>query len=691
MRSLWLNSWMSRVVALALGSAVLLTSILAVRDRAMFLEDAQASSEQAARYLVDRILNSTEAAQRAADWLGESGSKHYFSGLRHMEFQQSVEFAARTMEFFVAYELLDRNAGVVFRWGGVPAPNMAQGEPGSASPATARSLSGEPSPLPLGLGTPRLDRASGKTALPVTSHVHDPSGRLALYSVVYLDTQAMGRAVAHQFPMVDRMRVIDLSGNQLLAWPQAAHAEAFQLPAGALPARCASRDDGGMAMCARAGPKERGWSVLVERRWSSILAEWYRDLAFYLSIALLSLIALVIFMRLQLQGRIGASDRKASELSMDMFEAGVLVFSERQQLIFSNSAAQTLLGIPRQMLAKGAPFLSVCEAVVRSEGIRDPADRQSRLNELLEDWGALKSTREIERQTATGRRLRFARADNAAGMSALLVTDVTVARNQSEELNMLRQMDEVAQITAGSSHDFNNTLTAIGGQVDLGRELLRQGKYPEAEARLDSAVEAIARGAKIVRILLGFSRVDRSKSEYINVCQFLTQRSNTLAGLAGRRSGYRQVIPDAPCWVQVDAAGLSSVVENLVANARDAMPEGGLLNVTVSRQFVRTARTVASGELLRPGNYVRIEVADTGSGIDQSTLRRIFQPFFTTKPKHAGSGLGLAQVRNFCRMHLGAIDVATSPGSGTTMLVWLPEAKTPDPACAPSGTGPASV
>jgi PAS domain S-box-containing protein len=249
-----------------------------------------------------------------------------------------------------------------------------------------------------------------------------------------------------------------------------------------------------------------------------------------------------------------------------------------------------------------------------------------------------------------------------------ILMDVTERKQTEAALQQAQKMEAIGQLTGGVAHDFNNLLTVIVGGLDM---IIRRPERQDRVSQLaQSAMTAARRGEQLTKQLLAYSRRQMLSPETINPNRLLLD----FKGLAERAVGDAITLDfgldPGVHPIRVDAAQLESAVLNLVVNARDAMPQGGTIEIT-SRNVHCNSDAVA-GKGVNPGAYVQISVADQGSGIDQETLDHVFEPFFTTKEVGKGSGLGLAQVYGFMRSAGGFIGIDSKKGHGTTVRLFLP-------------------
>jgi PAS domain S-box-containing protein len=242
-----------------------------------------------------------------------------------------------------------------------------------------------------------------------------------------------------------------------------------------------------------------------------------------------------------------------------------------------------------------------------------------------------------------------------------------------------QKLEAVGQMTGGVAHDFNNILHIISANVQL---MLRNEE--SSRKRLISIMDAVERGKKLTGQLLAFARRQPLHPSVVRLADLIGRMDSLLHRAAGDAVEIVFSIPPSPWNALVDPNQLENVLLNLVINARDAMHGAG--GVTIALDNV----TVAAGDALaesgiRPGEFVTVAVSDTGSGMPPEVMERAFEPFFTTKPEGKGTGLGLSMAHGFAKQSGGHIRLASTPGQGTTVTLFLPRAlqDTPDPVFAP--------
>jgi PAS domain S-box-containing protein len=259
---------------------------------------------------------------------------------------------------------------------------------------------------------------------------------------------------------------------------------------------------------------------------------------------------------------------------------------------------------------------------------------------------------------------------------AKITRDITERRNAQEELERSREalvqaqkMEAIGRLTGGVAHDFNNLLTVIRAAADF---LLRPKIDDDKRLRYANAIADTAkRATALVGQLLAFARRQPLKPEVFDVGARLRGLQHMLASAIGSSVSVEIDLPQSAQLVEADPSQFETAVLNIAINARDAMPAGGTITITVRAS---SGVPAVRGHTAASGDFVAIQISDTGTGIDPETLTRIFEPFFTTKPVDKGTGLGLSQVYGFAKQSRGDIDVRSEVGAGTEFTLFLPRA-----------------
>jgi PAS domain S-box-containing protein len=273
---------------------------------------------------------------------------------------------------------------------------------------------------------------------------------------------------------------------------------------------------------------------------------------------------------------------------------------------------------------------------------------------------------------------------------AKITRDITERKEAQEKLENTREallqsqkMEAIGQLTGGIAHDFNNLLMAVLGSLELMRKRLPDDK--KIMALLDNAVQGAQRGAVLTKRMLAFARRQELQSETIHVPELVLGMTDLLQRSIGQSISIETHFPLALKPIRADANQVEMALLNLVVNARDAMPEGGQIILSAREETVPPATPAG----LRPGRYVRLSVTDTGEGMDEETLARALEPFFTTKGPGKGTGLGLPMVHGLAQQSGGRFELRSRQGEGTTAELWLPlspEAVTVEPSKQPAAS-----
>ncbi len=249
------------------------------------------------------------------------------------------------------------------------------------------------------------------------------------------------------------------------------------------------------------------------------------------------------------------------------------------------------------------------------------------------------------------------------------MTDITRSTELEEQLRQAQKLESLGQLTGGVAHDFNNLLTVLQGNAELMVERLDRSDplYPLAEM----SHKAAQRGADLTHRLLAFARRQVLDASPVDINRLLAGMDNLLRRTL-REDIDIELVRGGGLWMtHVDESQLESALLNLVLNARDAMPGGGRLTMETANTRLDDRYAEEHNEVT-PGQYVMVAVSDTGCGIEQQSLKQLFDPFFSTKEEGKGTGLGLSMVYGFIKQSRGHIKVYSEPGQGTTVRIYLP-------------------
>ena len=268
-------------------------------------------------------------------------------------------------------------------------------------------------------------------------------------------------------------------------------------------------------------------------------------------------------------------------------------------------------------------------------------------------------------------------AVNVDGLLYCVARDITEQRRQQDALDKaedaLRQaqkMEAVGQLTGGLAHDFNNLLTGISGSLELLQIRISQGRYKEVERYISTAQGASNRAAALTHRLLAFSRRQTLNPKATDVNRLIAGMRDLIKNTLGPEIELRVTAASDLWTTRVDPNQLDNALLNLCINARDAMPDGGKLKIETANRAVHSAEAFSFE--MRPGDYVCLSVADTGTGMSDEVIQRAFDPFYTTKPLGQGTGLGLSMIYGFARQSGGQVRISSTLGRGTTVSLFLP-------------------
>src|ERR1700676_4979857 len=239
-----------------------------------------------------------------------------------------------------------------------------------------------------------------------------------------------------------------------------------------------------------------------------------------------------------------------------------------------------------------------------------------------------------------------------------------------EALRQSQKMEAVGQLTGGIAHDFNNLLTGIVGSLDLLQTRLNQGRTDNVARYINAAMTSANRAAALTHRLLAFARRQPLIPKGVDVNQLVVSLEDLLRRTIGEAIDLEIAASDDLWWTLCDPNQLESALLNLAINARDAMPDGGKLTVTTAN--ARLDSVTADTPALSPGDYICIDVTDTGVGMSAEVAARALDPFFTTKPIGQGTGLGLSMIYGFARQSNGHVTITSRLGQGTSVKLYLP-------------------
>ncbi|MES5483827.1 PAS domain-containing protein [Bradyrhizobium sp. INPA03-11B] len=330
---------------------------------------------------------------------------------------------------------------------------------------------------------------------------------------------------------------------------------------------------------------------------------------------------------------------------------------------------------------------------VRARAVRGPDGGIRSLVGVCSDITARK-TAEIEREALLAQLAaeRSALAELTATLeqrveqrTADLMKEVAARERAQEQLRHAQKMEAIGQLTGGVAHDFNNLLMAVMGNLDLLRK--RMPEDPRLQRLVDGALQGAERGASLTQRLLAFARQQDLRAVPVDLGALVRDMSELLERSLGPRIVLRLDIPDGLPPAFVDANQLELAVLNLAINARDAMPDGGVIEIGLAAWQAKNEQTrneqTKSDPALHPGNYLKLSVVDSGTGMSPEVLKRAIEPFFSSKPVGKGTGLGLSMVHGLAVQLGGALQLSSAVGKGTTAVLVLPVATAAPEAASP--------
>jgi signal transduction histidine kinase len=303
-------------------------------------------------------------------------------------------------------------------------------------------------------------------------------------------------------------------------------------------------------------------------------------------------------------------------------------------------------------------LLSLVRATVK--GRRRQLETRSRLEDLRRGEVRLQQINdELERRVEdrTGQ-LQHAHDE--------LLEQIAERARTEDQLRQLQKLESIGQLTGGVAHDFNNLLTAVLGNLELLRKRLPSN--PATDRLLDGATQGAQRGAALTQRLLAFARRQALQPKPLDLADLVRGMGDLLRRSLGPSIAIELDLPAGLPPALADQNQIELALLNLAVNARDAMPDGGRLEIALALETVPSARDLAAGK------YVRLRVSDTGCGMDPRTLSRAIEPFFSTKEVGKGTGLGLSMIHGLALQLKGALRLDSEPGRGTRAELWLPVA-----------------
>ena len=368
-------------------------------------------------------------------------------------------------------------------------------------------------------------------------------------------------------------------------------------------------------------------------------------------------------MRLALSEALRARQARVLQATVDNIRDGILVFDEEEKVVAFNEIFFRLMDFPDSLAAMGT-------ALKAFDGIDEKLARET-LGSLPE---SMQGAQDYARFKRKDRELDVYKTAIPQEGFVVAATDVTERVRAEQSLRNAQKMESIGQLTGGMAHDFNNLLQIISANLDL--LVKNEGDASKRATRLQSAVAAVERGARLTGQLLAFARRQALDPRSTNLGRAVQEMTDLLRRTLGERIEVEAMVAGGLWNTMVDRSQVENAILNLAINARDAMPDGGKLTIEVANAFLDDTYAAAHSEVIA-GQYVMLAISDTGMGMPPDVIARAFDPFFTTKPEGQGTGLGLSQVFGFVKQSGGHVKIYSEIGEGTTFKLYLPRSRKP--------------
>jgi signal transduction histidine kinase/CheY-like chemotaxis protein len=347
---------------------------------------------------------------------------------------------------------------------------------------------------------------------------------------------------------------------------------------------------------------------------------------------------------------------KLMQRILDTVQEGIATLDAQHRVLNANPVARQFLNLLAEKDAAGA-ILSLGDRPL-IELLRPRADGLPHELKLARPPGRTFECQVNEARQEVGEREH-----------TILIRDVTDQRKIEDRMERQERLAAVGQLAAGIAHDFNNIMAAIILHSEM--LLTEPGLSAKGLTRQGTILEQARRAASLTQQVLDFSRQAIMETKPLDLLAFMLETMKLLQRTLPESIRVRLDFEKGPYFLRGDPTRVQQVLMNLALNARDAMPEGGQLRFEMSHLFLDAQSRPPFGGM-ELGNWLIVEVTDTGTGIPPDVLPHIFEPFFTTKPQGRGTGLGLSQVFGIVKQHGGYIDVSSRVGHGTSFVIYLP-------------------
>jgi signal transduction histidine kinase len=351
---------------------------------------------------------------------------------------------------------------------------------------------------------------------------------------------------------------------------------------------------------------------------------------------------------------------------LDKMTQGLMVVDAAGIVVVCNTRAIELLGLPPELLASRPSFKAVAQYQSR---VGEFAHLPSKLRDFVDRAAVPKIETVYERERPNGTILEIRSVPLAGGGMVRTYTDVTLNRRLAAHLRETQRLESIGKLAGGIAHDFNNLLAVIS----LNAEILadRLTTEPEARELVGVILTAVASGSGLTHRLLAYSRKQTLRPQLLDLGAYLQTQIELIRRTIGPSITVLTAFEDGLPPVLADASQVGDALLNVAVNARDAMPNGGTLEIRLHQNQSET-NEIADAQGGAAGGFVVLSVTDTGCGMTQDVLAHATDPFFTTKPVGDGTGLGLSMVEGFASQSGGRLTIDSTPGVGTTVSIFLP-------------------
>jgi len=413
-------------------------------------------------------------------------------------------------------------------------------------------------------------------------------------------------------------------------------------------------------------------AVAVGEPVEQAFANFNRNREIYLAVgALLTLAGLAAGAVVQRQRRSLTDSRQVLSAMLENMSHGIMMVAADGTIPIMNSQAARLLGLPKPPEPGEATSIEILNWARQHLASPNTGSADSPTQRLM----ALEGDGAVECEGPGGTLLEVRVRRIPEDRSVVTVTDVTDRKKNEQALadaqaraSHAERMQALGQLAGGIAHDFNNILQVVQGGAALIEKRADPGSGAGRLARM--ILDATERGTSITRRLLAFARRGELRAELVEPASLMEDLREVLQHTLGSPISIQMRLQPGLPPVSADKGQLETALVNLATNARDAMPEGGVLTLVAATETVSGLHAAD----LSPGRYVRFSIGDNGIGMDRATLSRVLEPFFTTKPVGQGTGLGLSMAKGFAEQSGGGLLIDSAPGVGTTVHLWLPAA-----------------